>query len=143
NELGQHPGQQHFTLGQRRGLGLATGSPIYVVDKDPATNTVTVGGKDDLLAEGCTASRTNWLIPAGDVPTAEGAPGGWRDCEVKVRYNSPPTPGRVRVTGDDQLEVRFTDPVSAVTPGQAVVCYDGDTVMGGGWIDAVHKAGAG
>lgn len=140
NQLGQHTGQQHFTLGQRRGLGIATGSPIYVVDKDPVTNTVTVGGKDDLLAVGCTASQTNWLIDPQDVPVAEGASGGWRDCEVKIRYNSPPTPGQVRVTGDDQLEVRFADPVSAVTPGQAVVCYDGDTVMGGGWIDAVTKS---
>lgn len=133
NELGQHPGQQHYTLGQRRGLGIATGRPIYVVDKDPANNTVTVGHKNDLLATGCTASQTNWLIPAEEVPAR------WRDCEVKVRYNSPPTPGRVRVVGDDQIEVRFTDPVSAVTPGQAVVCYDGDTVMGGGWIDTVTK----
>ncbi|MEM1028568.1 MAG: tRNA 2-thiouridine(34) synthase MnmA, partial [Planctomycetota bacterium] len=136
NELGEHAGQQHFTLGQRRGLGIATGSPIYVVDKDPATNTVTVGGKDDLLAEGCTASQTNWLIPPEEVPAQ------WRDCEVKVRYNSPPTPGQVRRTGDDQLEVRFADPVSAVTPGQAVVCFDGDVVMGGGWIDAVQKSDA-
>ena len=133
NKLGEHTGQQHFTLGQRRGLGIATGSPIYVVDKDPATNTVTVGGKGDLLAEGCTASQTNWLIPPEEVPAQ------WRDCEVKVRYNSPPTPGQVRRTGDDQLEVCFADPVSAVTPGQAVVCFDGDVVMGGGWIDAVNK----
>lgn len=135
NELGQHTGQQHFTLGQRRGLGIATGKPIYVVDKDPVANTVTVGDKGELLAEGCTASQTNWLI--------DPAPGtNWQDCEIKVRYNSPPTPGQVRVTGDDQLEVHFTDPVSAVTPGQAVVCFDGDTVMGGGWIDTVRKTDA-
>ncbi|MEM9418695.1 MAG: tRNA 2-thiouridine(34) synthase MnmA [Planctomycetota bacterium] len=133
NVLGQHHGQQHFTLGQRRGIGVAVGKPIYVVEKDPETNTVTVGNKEDLLAVGCSASQTNWLIDPADVPT------DWRDCEVKVRYNSPPTPGRVRVTGDDALEVAFTDPVSAVTPGQAVVCYDGDTVMGGGWIDTVNK----
>jgi tRNA-specific 2-thiouridylase len=130
NAIGEHPGHQHFTLGQRRGLGVAVGRPIYVVDKDPAANTVTVGDKGDLLADGCTASQTNWLI---DPPPA----GEWRDCEVKVRYNSPPTPGSVRVIGDDQLEVRFDPPVSAVTPGQAVVCYDRDTVLGGGWIDAV------
>ncbi|MEM1109365.1 MAG: tRNA 2-thiouridine(34) synthase MnmA [Planctomycetota bacterium] len=136
NELGTHTGQQHFTLGQRRGIGVAVGKPIYVVDKDPATNTVVVGDKEDLLAEGCTASQTNWLIPPEQVP------GDWRECEVKVRYNSPPTPGQVRRTGDDQLEVRFADPVSAVTPGQAVVCFDGDTVMGGGWIDAVDKTNA-
>lgn len=136
NKLGEHAGQQHFTLGQRRGVGVALGYPIYVVEKNPAANTVTVGGKDDLLADGCTADQTNWLVPP--------APGNqWRDCEIKVRYNSDPTPGKVRVTGDDALEVEFDVPVSAVTPGQAVVCYDGDTVMGGGWIDAVTKTGSG
>jgi tRNA-specific 2-thiouridylase len=134
--LGQHPGHQHFTLGQRRGLGVAVGSPIYVIDKDPATNTVTVGGKADLLADGCTADQTNWLIDPADIPT------DWRDCEIKVRYNSPPTPGRVRATGDNTLEVCFDEPVSAVTPGQAVVCYDGETVLGGGWIDVVQRNGS-
>ena len=127
NELGEHAGQQHFTLGQRRGVGVALGYPIYVVDKNPVTNTVTVGGKDDLLSKGCVASQTNWLI--ADVPTA------WRDCEAKVRYNSDPVPARVRSTGPDTLEVAFNDPVSAVTPGQAVVVYDGNRVLGGGWID--------
>ncbi len=145
-ELGAHAGHQHFTLGQRRGVGVALGYPIYVVDKDPAANTVTVGGKADLLAGGCTAHETNWLID--DVPR------GWRDCSVKVRYNSPPTPGRVRVVGadggdasggdasgggDGTLEVAFDEPVSAVTPGQAVVCYAGDTVLGGGWIETVQR----
>ncbi len=157
--LGQHAGQQHFTLGQRRGVGVALGYPIYVVDKDPATNTVTVGGKQDLLATGCTADQTNWLIDpetrdnpvsrdaqrsassgaSGTSGGSGGSGGGWARCEVKVRYNSPPTPGSVRVTGPDALEVRFDEPVSAVTPGQAVVCYDGDRVMGGGWINAVVK----
>jgi len=132
NELGQHPGQQHFTLGQRRGVGVALGYPIYVVDKDPVANTVTVGGKADLMSSGCTANQTNWLID--DVPT------DWRECEAKVRYNSDPVPARVRAFGDDALEVAFIDPVLAVTPGQAVVVYDGDRVMGGGWIDAAQKA---
>ena len=131
--VGQHAGQQHFTLGQRRGVGVALGYPIYVVDKNPATNTVTVGRKQHLLADGCAANQTNWLIPDDQVPN------DWRDCEVKVRYNSPPTPGRVRAAGDDQLEVRFDQPVSAVTPGQAVVCFDGDRVLGGGWIDSVDR----
>ncbi|MEO1236517.1 MAG: tRNA 2-thiouridine(34) synthase MnmA, partial [Planctomycetota bacterium] len=133
NELGEHPGHQHFTLGQRRGVGVALGYPIYVVDKDPVANTVTVGGRDDLLAHGCTADQTNWLIDPDEVPD------DWRGCDIKIRYNSPPTPGRVRRTGRDRLEVRFDGPVSAVTPGQAVVCYDGDRVMGGGWIDGVSR----
>ncbi len=131
NPIGEHTGQQHFTLGQRRGVGVALGYPIYVVDKDPVANTVTVGGKADLMSRGCTANQTNWLI--GDVPA------DWRDCQAKVRYNSDPVPARVRATGDDALEVAFVDPVLAVTPGQAVVVYDGDRVMGGGWIDAAQK----
>ena len=135
NLLGHHAGQQNFTLGQRRGLGIAAPAPLYVVGKDPATNLVTVGGKEELLSAGCTADQTNWL--------AEPPPRGeWRDCQVKVRYNSPPVPGRVRVTGDDRLEVAFDQPVAAVTPGQAVVCYDQDTVLGGGWIDAAYPAAA-
>ncbi len=126
--VGQHPGHQHFTIGQRRGVGVALGYPIYVTALDPDANTVTVGGKDGLLATGLTAGQTNWLTD--DVPTD-----GWRACGVMVRYNSPPTPGQVRVTAPGTLEVRFDRPVSAVTPGQAVVCYDGDQVLGGGWID--------
>lgn len=129
--IGEHPGQQHFTLGQRRGVGMALGYPIYVVDKDPVANTVTVGGKKDLLSSGLMATQTNWLID--DVPTQ------WRDCDAKVRYNSDPVPARVRATGDDALEVAFVDPVTAVTPGQAVVVYDGDRVMGGGWIDTATR----
>ncbi len=125
--VGRHPGHQHFTIGQRRGVGVALGYPIYVTNLDPKANTVTIGDKKDLLATGLTASQTNWLID--EVPT------DWRVCGVKVRYNSEPTPGRVRSTGPDTLEVRFDESVSAVTPGQAVVCYDGDRVFGGGWID--------
>lgn len=125
--VGEHPGHQHFTIGQRRGVGVALGYPIYVTHLDPKGNTVTVGGKDDLLSSGLTASQSNWLID--DVPT------DWRACGVKVRYNSEPTPGCVRSMGDGTLEVRFDQPVSAVTPGQAVVCYEGERVLGGGWID--------
>jgi len=138
--IGAHAGHQHFTLGQRRGLGVALGYPIYVVGKDAAANTVTVGRKDALFSAGCTADDTNWLI---DPPTD----GGWLDCLAKVRYNSDPAPAKVRAIGPGAsrlsapLEVRFDEPVDAVTPGQAVVCYgrDGgdlaDAVLCGGWID--------
>jgi len=125
--VGRHPGHQHFTIGQRRGVGVAFGYPIYVTDRDPKANTITVGGKEGLLAQGLVASQTNWLT--------DEVPHDWQACEVKVRYNSPPTPGRFRVSHPGGLEVRFDQPVSAVTPGQAVVCYDGDRVLGGGWID--------
>ncbi len=126
--VGEHPGHQHFTIGQRRGVGVALGYPIYVTHLDPEANTVTVGSKEDLLSSGLTASQTNWL--AGEKPD------DWRSCGVKVRYNSEPTPGRVRFTAEDALEVKFDKPIAAVTPGQAVVCYDGDRVLGGGWIDS-------
>ncbi len=131
NVVGQHAGHQHLTLGQRRGVGVALGYPIYVVDKDPVRNTVTVGRKEDTLADACNASQTNWLDR--DVPT------DWRHGLVKVRYNMQPTPGSWRFTDTDRLEVRFDEPLSAVTPGQAVVCYEGDRVMGGGWIDSITR----
>ncbi len=147
--IGKHPGHQHFTLGQRRGVGVAFGYPIYVVDKDPVANTITVGPKDDLFSTGCVADEANWLVdqPADDQ---------WIDCLAKVRYNSDPVPAQVRVMRMDtpqetdtglqsrQIEVAFEEPVEAVTPGQAIVCYgrDGtdlaDAVLCGGWIGAVH-----
>ncbi|MEM9250743.1 MAG: tRNA 2-thiouridine(34) synthase MnmA [Planctomycetota bacterium] len=131
--LGTHGGQQRFTIGQRRGLDLAMGYPIYVVDKDAETNRVTVGGKTDLAAIGCVAGKVNWLD--GEPP------GDWRSCGVKVRYNGGEGSGRVRLMwptaddGSDLIELRFDEPIEAVTPGQAVVCYDGDRVLGGAWID--------
>ena len=125
--VGEHPGHQHFTIGQRRGVGVALGYPIYVTHLDAQANTVTVGSKQDLLSHGLTANQTNWLT--GEVPT------DWRPCGIKVRYNSEPTLGRVRATGEGSLEAAFNEPIAAVTPGQAVVCYDGDRVLGGGWIE--------
>ena len=132
NAIGTHPGHQHFTIGQRRGVGVALGYPIYVTHRDPEGNTITVGQKEDLLAHACTARETNWLI--------DEIPRDWTPCHLKVRYNSEPVPGHVRVTGEDMLEATFDEPMSAVTPGQAIVCYDGDTVMGGGWIDEAQSA---
>ncbi|MHC4948530.1 MAG: tRNA 2-thiouridine(34) synthase MnmA, partial [Planctomycetota bacterium] len=131
--LGEHDGHQHFTVGQRRGIGVALGYPLYVVDKDAETNTITVGPRDDLRAGGCTAVETNWLLAP---PPAD----EWTGCAAKIRYNADPVPARVRRTGDDALEVEFETPQFAVAPGQAVVCYDGDVVMGGGWIRAAITA---
>lgn len=127
NDLGEHPGQQHFTIGQRRGVGVALGYPIYVVNKDPQSNTITVGDREDLLASSCTAEDTNWLI---DEPV-DGTP---IRCEAKIRYNADPVAAEVSRTGDDALSVRFDEPQPAVAPGQAVVCYVDDTVICGGWI---------
>jgi tRNA-specific 2-thiouridylase len=136
--LGEHPGHQHFTVGQRKGVRVALGEPVYVVRKDAATNTVTVGPREALLASGCVANDCNWLVEPH---------GGWRRCTAKIRYNAEPvaaevravdTPGAgVRDAADGAqpgLEVRFDEPQAAVAPGQAVVCYDGDRVACGGWI---------
>ena len=127
-EIGRHEGHQHFTVGQRRGLGVAVGHPLYVVSKDATTNTVTVGTRDDLDSSGCLAAQTNWLI--------EPAPGAWISCGAQIRYNGEAVPAQVRSTGPATAEVRFEAPQFAVAPGQAVVWYDGDTVLGGGWITA-------
>lgn len=124
--VGRHEGQQRYTIGQRRGLGVALGYPIYVVHKDAEANTLTVGSKEDLRTHALTANQTNWLI---DPPTDSPLP-----CTVKIRYNASPVPARVRATGEDSLEVSFENAQHAAAPGQAVVCYDGERVLGGGWI---------
>ena len=124
--VGEHGGHQHFTIGQRRGLNVSLGHPIYVIDKNPQTNTVTVGLKEQTLGRGLLADQTNWLVdPPGDQPIP---------CLIKIRSNSPAVPGRVRTTGQDSLSVSFDESQPAVTPGQAVVCYDGERLLGGGWI---------
>lgn len=127
NVLGQHEGHQHYTIGQRRGVGVALGYPIYVVDKNAEQNTITIGSKDELLSTALTALQTNWLIDP---------PGEWLDCDLKIRYNAEPVPGQVRALSEGALEARFAEAQQAVAPGQAVVAYEGDRVLGGGWIDA-------
>ncbi|MFM1832550.1 MAG: tRNA-specific 2-thiouridylase MnmA [Planctomycetota bacterium] len=132
-EIGEHPGHQHFTIGQRRRIGVALGRPIYVVDKDPVANTITIGDREDLLAGGCLASQANWLV---DPPRED------RRCDLRIRYNADPVPGRVRVDGDGagmRVIATFDEPQPAVAPGQALVCYDGDEVLGGAWIDAAVR----
>jgi len=145
--LGEHAGHQHFTVGQRRGIGVALGYPLYVVHKEPRDNTITVGQKRDLYATGCTATDVNWLRAAAS-PRREcteqssthpaAAPrheGQWLRCAAQIRYNADPVPARVRSIDDERIEVQFDAPQFAVAPGQAVVCYDGDAVICGGWID--------
>ncbi len=123
--LGEHEGQQHFTIGQRKGVGLALGYPVFVISKDAETNTVVVGYKEELRADGLIAREVNWHIEPS---------GAWRTCTAKIRYNAQPVEAAVRRTADDELEVRFAEPQHAVAPGQAVVCYDGEAVMCGAWI---------
>src|SRR4051812_11861753 len=126
--IGTHQGHQHFTIGQRKGTGLALGYPIYVVDINADSNRVTVGEKSALLKRSLVAHQINILTErlkdATDLP-----------CTAKIRYNHSPQAARVTRSADDELRVTFAEPQSAITPGQAVVLYDGDVVLGGGWID--------
>ena len=130
--LGEHDGQHRFTIGQRRKIGVALGYPIYVVDKDPATNTVTIGSEEDLLVRSCEVLNDNWL-------TEVQKDGQWKPCLARCRYNGELAPASYRLSDDEAsgFEVRFEHPMRAVTPGQALVLHDQadpDRVLGGGWI---------
>ena len=126
--LGIHPGIQYFTIGQRRGLGLQgnTGSPVYVVDIDPETDRVTLGPNESLFRTDFWASRVNFL--SGEPPR------GPLEITAKIRYKASESPATLIARGD-QAELRFREPQRAITPGQAVVFYDGEEVLGGGTIE--------
>ena len=125
--LGQHGGIHQFTIGQRKGLGLSTGVPLYVVKIDATDNSVVVGGKSELSRSELTASGVNWI--AGDPPSAP------IRASAQIRHRHRDAPGLLSAHGADRAEMVFDEPQTAVTPGQAVVFYDGDVVIGGGWID--------
>jgi tRNA-uridine 2-sulfurtransferase len=128
--IGEHPGHQHFTIGQRRGLKLAVGHPVYVTDIDPQTNRVTLAQREELLKSSLLANQVNWIttrpLKAGDS----------FPCSAKIRYNHSPQPARATLSRDDEIRVDFNEAQSAITPGQAVVLYDGEFVLGGGWIES-------
>jgi tRNA-specific 2-thiouridylase len=126
--LGAHAGVANYTIGQRRGLGIATGQPIYVTRLDAASNTVTVGPREELLGAGLVAENVNWLT---DEPPA----GASRRATVKIRHMHAPAAGAIRVLPSGVVEVRFDEPQPAVTPGQAAVFYDDEIVLGGGSIE--------
>ncbi len=129
--LGRHSGTHRFTIGQRRGLGIAMGEPYYVTNLDAPTNTVTLGPKQALLHRRLTASHVNWLIDRRS--------GSFR-AKVKIRYNSKAAPATVTVE-DDRILVEFDQPVLAITPGQLATVYidshGKSRVAGGAWIDTV------
>jgi tRNA-specific 2-thiouridylase len=126
--VGEHEGHQHFTIGQRKGVGVAFGYPIYVVDINAETNTVTLGEREALLKSSLIARQINLLGSR-----LHGAVG--LKCQAKIRYNHQPQAARVTQVGEDELRVEFDQPQAAITPGQAVVLYDGEVVLGGGWIE--------
>jgi tRNA-uridine 2-sulfurtransferase len=125
--LGQHGGIHQFTIGQRKGLGLSKGIPLYVVKIDATDNSVTVGGKNELGRGTLTASGVNWIAGA--------PPSGPVRAAAQIRHRHQEAPGLLTPHGADRAEMLFDEPQIAVTPGQAVVFYDGDAVIGGGWID--------
>lgn len=126
--IGEHAGVHHFTVGQRKGIGIAAPEPLYVISTEPLSQRVIVGGNDELLRATLVARDVNWVSIA---PIT--AP---RRAEVKIRNRHEPAPATLSPTADPaRVEVRFDAPQRAVTPGQAAVLYDGDTVLGGGWIE--------
>jgi len=126
NVLGAHDGIINFTVGQRRGLGIATGAPVYVVKIDPDAKKVIVGPKEALLCPEIGVSELNWLA-------AEPVTATPRAVRVKVRSTTSPVPASIYKT-EQGIRVRFDEPQPGVAPGQACVVYDGDRVLGGGWI---------
>jgi tRNA-specific 2-thiouridylase len=123
--LGQHCGIHRFTVGQRKGLGIAHPQPLYVLRLDLGRNAVVVGYKKDVYSRGLVAERLNWI--SGTVPL------GSARAAVKIRARHPEAAATIKVRGED-ASVIFDSPQMAVTPGQAAVFYDGDLVLGGGWI---------
>lgn len=123
--IGSHDGVAGFTVGQRRGIGVATGERRFVTSIDAAGNIVTVGPEEDLLARALTAEHVNWI---------GGAPSVAIRATVKIRYRAPAAPATVTPLPDGGARVEFDAPQRAITPGQAAVFYDGDEVLGGGAI---------
>ncbi len=123
--VGQHDGIPHFTIGQRRGLGIAAGVPIYVTRLDARANTVTVGSREHLLKGGLIAENVTILSPEVTPPFR---------ADAKIRYLHTPAAATIHRHSQTTCRVVFDQPQPAPTPGQAVVFYDGDLVIGGGWI---------
>jgi tRNA-specific 2-thiouridylase len=131
--LGHHDGIHNFTVGQRKGLGVATGSPLYVININGAQGRVTVGDNDSLLSRKLVARNLNWI-----------AIEGLRESEsirvrAKIRHRHEPAEATIENARNGEVLVTFAEPQRAITPGQAVVFYDGDIVVGGGWISEVPR----
>jgi tRNA-specific 2-thiouridylase len=130
--LGHHEGIHNFTVGQRKGLGVATGSPLYVININGAEGKVTVGGNDDLMANRLLARDLNWI----SIDTLR-AP---MRVSAKIRHRHEPAAATIECAASGETLVTFDQPQRAITPGQAVVFYDSDVVVGGGWIAEVTNS---
>ena len=130
--VGRHKGYPFYTIGQRRGLHLPMGDPVYVTYINAETNEITVGPKEDLIRTTLTAGEVN-LVKKAELPVGETMP-----VTAKIRYNDAGAPAELTMTDEQTLKVHFPSGREAIAPGQAVVCYEGDDVLAGGWIRKVN-----
>ena len=128
NVIGRHRGVIHYTIGQRRGLGLSSAQPLYVCKICPENNTVVLGRREDLFGTQTDVEDFHWI-------SGQSLQGPLR-CKVKIRYRQVEQWATLTPTGDKTVHLEFDEPQRAITPGQAAVCYDGDVVLGGGVICA-------
>jgi tRNA-specific 2-thiouridylase len=131
NVLGTHEGYPFYTIGQRRGLNLPMGKPVYVTHINPYTNTITIGEKEDLIETTLTAKELNFI-------KYDAVPKGEMEITGAIRYNDDGAIGTLTQLGEDEIKVHFPTGREAITPGQAIVCYEGDDVVAGGWIKKVN-----
>ncbi len=124
--MGTHAGIHHYTIGQRRGIGISSAQPLYVTGVDAVHNRIVVGNREELLRDEFTAAGVNWIAFANPVEPLR--------AEVRVRYRHMAEPATITPLPDSRAHVRFNEPQRAITPGQATVFYRGDEVVGGGWI---------
>ena len=125
--VGTHDGYAGFTVGQRRGLGVAAGEPRYVIRTDRRSNEVVIGPRSSLERDRFRVSEMNWLLPEPPPLPLE--------CSVQIRYRGEPSPCEVTARPDGTLDVRLRDPRFAIAAGQVAAFYDGDVIIGGGWIE--------
>ena len=127
--LGRHKGIPFYTIGQRRGLRLSKGKPLYVIGIDREKNAIVVGGEEEVYRDKFIVNSVNWIVPLEMAFS--------KNIKVKIRYNHPGSEANLSVREGEKLEVKFKSPQKAITPGQAAVFYDDETVLGGGWIKEV------
>lgn len=127
NIIGRHKGITHYTVGQRKGLNLAMGHPVFVTEIRPETNEVVIGSSEDVFSDTLVCGNVNWM-------SIDGLHGSTMQVKAKIRYSHKGAPALIREIGDGRVECRFETPQRAVTPGQAVVFYEGDHIAGGGTI---------
>ena len=124
--IGEHAGLHRFTIGQRRGIGIASSEPLYVVRIDVPRNQLVVGSKSELYRDSLTATGVSWLaIAQPDAPVR---------ASVRIRYRAIEAPATITPVGAGRVRVEFDELQAAITPGQAAVFYEHDAVIGGGWI---------